>query len=83
MQTKRRNSPARSQPVRSETAQINRTPARGDMNDSRDPEEPDAELESDPIVAELRRLYDGVVDEPLPNDLMELLRKLDEVERNR
>lgn len=53
------------------------------MNDSRDPEEPDAELESDPIVAELRRLYDGVVDEPLPNDLMELLRKLDEVERNR
>lgn len=43
----------------------------------------DGELEGDPIVAELRKLYDGVVDEPLPDQLMDLLRRLDEVERNR
>lgn len=43
----------------------------------------DGELEKDPIVAELRKLYDGVVDEPLPDQLMDLLRRLDEVERNR
>ena len=43
----------------------------------------DAGLEDDPIIAELRRLYDGVIDEPLPDKLIELLRKLDEVERNR
>ena len=41
------------------------------------------ELAHDPVIAELRRLYDGVVDEPLPDTLLDLLRKLDEVERNR
>ena len=40
-------------------------------------------LESDPIVNELRKLYDGIIDEPVPDDLLELLRKLDEVERSR
>lgn len=40
-------------------------------------------LESDPIVAELRKLYDGIVDEPVPDQLLDLLRRLDEVERNR
>lgn len=40
-------------------------------------------LESDPIVNELRKIYDGIVDEPVPDDLLELLRKLDEVERSR
>jgi hypothetical protein len=40
-------------------------------------------LKGDPIISELRRLYDGVVDEPLPDNLLELLRRLDEVERNR
>lgn len=45
--------------------------------------EPERDLENDPIISELRRLYDGVVDEPLPDNLTELLRKLDEIERNR
>lgn len=40
-------------------------------------------LEGDPVVSELRKLYDGIVDEPVPDQLMELLRKLDEVERKR
>ena len=44
---------------------------------------PDRELEGDPIISELRRMYDGVVDEPLPDNLVELLRKLDEIERRR
>ncbi len=45
--------------------------------------EPERDLDGDPIISELRRLYDGVVDEPLPDTLTELLRKLDEIERNR
>lgn len=40
-------------------------------------------MESDPIMSELRKFYDGVVDEPIPTELLELLRKLDEAERNR
>lgn len=40
-------------------------------------------LGSDPIVSELRKLYDGIVDEPIPDQLLDLLRRLDEVERNR
>lgn len=40
-------------------------------------------LETDPLVGELRKLYDGIVDEPVPDTLLELLRRLDEVERNR
>lgn len=40
-------------------------------------------LENDPIVDELRNLYDGIAEEPLPDQLLDLLRKLDEVERNR
>ena len=46
-------------------------------------EPPDAGLEDDPIIAELRRMHDGVVDEPLPDGLLELLRRLDEAERRR
>ena len=42
-----------------------------------------AGLEDDPIVDELRRLYDGIAEEPLPDQLTDLLRKLDEVERGR
>jgi hypothetical protein len=53
------------------------------MADSGKRRAPETDLDKDPIVAELRRLYDGVVDEPLPDDLMQLLRKLDEVERSR
>jgi hypothetical protein len=53
------------------------------MADSPKKKDPERELESDPIVAELRRMYDGVIDEPVPDQLLELLRKLDEVERNR
>jgi hypothetical protein len=44
---------------------------------------PERDLEGDPIISELRRLYHGVVDEPLPDQLTELLRKLDEIERRR
>lgn len=40
-------------------------------------------LEGDPIVGELRKLYDGIIDEPVPDQLLDLLRQLDEVERNR
>lgn len=40
-------------------------------------------LENDPIVGELRKLYDGIAQEPLPDQLTDLLRKLDEVERKR
>lgn len=40
-------------------------------------------LENDPIVNELRKLYDGIAEEPLPDQLADLLRKLDEIERNR
>ena len=46
-------------------------------------EEPRGDLEGDPLISELRRLYEGVVDEPLPDHLMELLRRLDEIERRR
>ncbi len=41
------------------------------------------DLDGDPIIVELRRFYEGVVDEPLPDNLVELLQKLDEVERGR
>jgi hypothetical protein len=58
-------------------------PARIDAADSRKKTKLERELESDPIIAEVRRFYDCVVDEPLPNGLLELLRRLDEVERNR
>jgi hypothetical protein len=44
---------------------------------------PERDLDGDPIISELRRLYDGVVDEPLPDHLTQLLRKLDEIERRR
>ncbi len=30
------------------------------------------------IGRELRRMYDGVVNEPVPDDLMDLLRKMDD-----
>lgn len=40
-------------------------------------------LAGDPVVSELRKLYDGIVEEPVPDHLVELLRKLDEVERKR
>jgi hypothetical protein len=53
------------------------------MTDSRKKIEPEKTLDRDPIISELRRLYDGVVEEPLPDDLMALLRKLDEIERSR
>ena len=45
--------------------------------------DPAGALERDPIVSELRQLYNGIIDEPVPDQLIELLRKLDEVERSR
>lgn len=52
------------------------------LADSSTPKGPSG-LEGDPVVSELKKLYNGIVDEPVPDQLMELLRKLDEVERNR
>ena len=61
-----------------------RNPLAGsDMADSRKKVDPERTLDGDPIISELRKLYEGVVDEPLPDDLVELLRKLDEIERSR
>lgn len=39
--------------------------------------------ETDPVFRQLRTLYDDVVNEPLPDELMTLLDKLDEAERKR
>ena len=58
-------------------------PAWRDMADPEKTKDLENGLDGDPLIVELRRLYEGVVDEPLPDDLLELLRKLDEVERNR
>ena len=73
METQRHNPPARKIAADS----------RSDMASSERKKASSDDFEGDPIVQELRRLYDGVVDEPLPDDLLELLRRLDEVERNR
>lgn len=37
----------------------------------------------DPVMGRLKALYDDVAAEPLPNDLLALLDKLDKVERSR
>ena len=58
------------------------TRPRGGPDDARD-RESSTTIEGDPIVTELRKLYDGIADEPLPDTLMDLLHKLDEVERSR
>ncbi len=71
----------RNPPGRSDTADSDRLLAREDMDP--DKKAVDKDLEGDPIISELRKLYEGVVDEPLPEDLLDLLKKLDEVERSR
>lgn len=38
---------------------------------------------SDPIMRQLRNIYDDVAAEPLPSEMLDLLAKLDEAERNR
>lgn len=43
----------------------------------------DDDLHDDPIIARLRAAYDEVAAEPLPDELLALLEKLDEAERNR
>lgn len=43
--------------------------------------EPD--LAGDPLMGRLKSIYDEVSAEPLPTDLLQLLEKLDEAERNR
>lgn len=40
-------------------------------------------LKDDPLVSQLRAMYEDVAAEPLPDDLMKLLDKLDQVERTR
>lgn len=37
----------------------------------------------DPLIGQLKSLYDDVAAEPLPDRLLELLAKLDDAERNR
>ncbi len=37
----------------------------------------------DPIMSELKEMYDSIVEEPLPQELLVLLDKLDEAERSR
>jgi hypothetical protein len=74
MQTQRRKPPAGSDAA---------DPRRNGVAEPGKKAESERELERDPIVLELRRLYDGVDDEPLPSYLVELLRKLEEVERSR
>ncbi|QIE55696.1 hypothetical protein G5B40_09700 [Pikeienuella piscinae] len=39
--------------------------------------------DADPVLGPLKKLYDEVANEPLPDDLMKLLDRLDEAERNR
>ncbi len=46
-------------------------------------ESPDVDLISDPVMGRLKSLYDEVSAEPLPDDLLRLLQKLDQAERAR
>jgi len=39
--------------------------------------------EPDPLMAELKQMYDSVAEEPLPQELLTLLDKLDKAERSR
>ena len=38
---------------------------------------------ADPVMDQLKAMYDEVADEPLPAQLLDLLEKLDEAERKR
>lgn len=40
-------------------------------------------VDDDPIMRQLRQVYDNVAQEPLPENLLDLLAKLDEAERKR
>ena len=40
-------------------------------------------IANDPLMAQLKTIYDDVAKEPLPTELLSLLEKLDEVERSR
>lgn len=73
----------RNPPEGNDTAGTRELPARREMGGPKKNSVSEKDLDADPIVAELRKLYEGVVDEPLPDDLLELLRRLDEAERNR
>lgn len=41
------------------------------------------DLASDPVIGQLKKMYDNVADEPLPEDLLNLLDKLDQAEKRR
>ena len=41
------------------------------------------DLAGDPVMVQLKTIYDDVAKEPLPTELLSLLEKLDEAERNR
>ncbi len=48
-------------------------------SDSSSPKNPDRKARTKPVWAEgLRRMYDEVVDEQLPDDFVDLLKKLDQ-----
>lgn len=38
---------------------------------------------NDPLMGQLKEIYDDVASQPLPQDLLSLLEKLDAAERNR
>lgn len=41
------------------------------------------ERDLDPVLGQIKRIYDDVAKEPLPDQLVQLLEKLDEAERRR
>ena len=73
----------RNPPRGGDTADTREWPAWGQMGNPKKTGGSEKDLDTDPIISELRKLYEGVVDEPLPDELLNLLRKLDEAERNR
>ena len=44
---------------------------------------PPGQDSADPVMSQLKEMYDSVAKEPLPQDLLALLDKLDEAERSR
>lgn len=55
----------------------------GDAQEAPAPAEAEGVQAQDPVMGQLKALYDDVASEPLPDDLMKLLDKLDQVERTR
>ena len=43
----------------------------------------DEKFDDDPLMGQLKSIYDDVAEQPLPSELISLLEKLDAAERNR